>query len=430
MAAAGSSNKINLAVIGAGPIGLELAHSALRRGLKVEVFEKATSVAGHVQDYGHVRLFSPWSLNMSSEGKRMFAEQELPFPDPNAFPTGQEYLDNYLSPLAVAIQSHSECRGFHLDTEVLSIGRGSLLKGESIGGGDVQMPSNPLCVKSRRDTPFRLLVREAGDERYCEGFDVVVDCTGFYRSDLANWVGKGGLPALGEKKLRSEGKIWTRIPDVLGKDRARFAGKRSLIVGAGMSAATTVRDLTELSKTEAGTEALFLTRNAAEPFKVIEDDVLPQRKALCELGNSVSRGEVTCIKYLGGGVVYQIKQETPESRFRVCLRQGTDESENWEEVDEIVCCVGYHPDGSIYDELQVHQCYASNGPMKLAATLIGGSGDCLAQVSAGADTLKNPEPGFFILGSKSYGRKSSFLLKIGHEQVNTILDTLAPTASM
>ncbi|CAE7469922.1 unnamed protein product [Symbiodinium natans] len=90
--------------------------------------------------------------------------------------------------------------------------------------------------------------------------------------------------------------------------------------------------------------------------------------------------------------------------------------------------VGYHPDTSIYEELQVHQCYASNGPIKLAATLIGGSGDCLKQVAAGADALKNPEPGFFILGSKSYGRKSSFLLKIGHEQVMTVLDALTASA--
>ena len=32
-----------------------------------------------------------------------------------------------------------------------------------------------------------------------------------------------------------------------------------------------------------------------------------------------------------------------------------------------------------------------------------------------------PRPGFFILGSKSYGRQSSFLLKIGHEQVRALL---------
>ena len=75
-------------------------------------------------------------------------------------------------------------------------------------------------------------------------------------------------------------------------------------------------------------------------------------------------------------------------------------------------------------DLQVHQSYASEGPMKLAATLLGGSNDCLLLVFAGADSLKNLAPGFFVLGHKWYGRSSAILLEIGHEQVITVLDEL------
>ena len=89
--------------------------------------------------------------------------------------------------------------------------------------------------------------------------------------------------------------------------------------------------------------------------------------------------------------------------------------------DRVVANVGFRPDASLYQELQVHQCYASEGPMKLAAALLSsagaGSSDCLAQVSPGPGTLVNPEPGFFIVGMKSYGRGSKFLLRVGHEQV-------------
>ena len=56
------------------------------------------------------------------------------------------------------------------------------------------------------------------------------------------------------------------------------------------------------------------------------------------------------------------------------------------------------------EELQVHYCYATEGPIKLAAALMssgGGGGDCLAQVSHGSDSLKNPEPGFYIIGVSS-----------------------------
>jgi hypothetical protein len=61
------------------------------------------------------------------------------------------------------------------------------------------------------------------------------------------------------------------------------------------------------------------------------------------------------------------------------------------------------------------------GPMKLAATLIGGGdADCLAQTSAGAETLRSPEPGFFVLGAKSYGKNVNFLIRVGLEQVREV----------
>jgi hypothetical protein len=89
-------------------------------------------------------------------------------------------------------------------------------------------------------------------------------------------------------------------------------------------------------------------------------------------------------------------------------------------VDEMIALVGYAPDASIYEQLQVHQCYATAGPMKTAAALLGGGGggDCLTVGDAiGPDTLKNPEPNFFILGAKSFGTNSNFLLQVGHRQV-------------
>ena len=38
----------------------------------------------------------------------------------------------------------------------------------------------------------------------------------------------------------------------------------------------------------------------------------------------------------------------------------------------------------------------------------------------GAKALRNPEPNFFILGAKSYGRNSNFLLRTGFTQVREV----------
>ena len=74
--------------------------------------------------------------------------------------------------------------------------------------------------------------------------------------------------------------------------------------------------------------------------------------------------------------------------------------------------------------------------MKLAASLLaarvaaeaGGdsaaAGDCLKQAAPGPDLLTTPEPNFHVLGSKSYGRSSSFLLMLGHKQVEAVMGLL------
>ena len=46
--------------------------------------------------------------------------------------------------------------------------------------------------------------------------------------------------------------------------------------------------------------------------------------------------------------------------------------------------------------------------------------DCLDQGGHGIDALRSPEPDFFVLGSKSYGRNNTFLLKVGFEQVDDV----------
>ena len=62
---------------------------------------------------------------------------------------------------------------------------------------------------------------------------------------------------------------------------------------------------------------------------------------------------------------------------------------------------------------------------KLAASLLAeSSSDCLDQGNHGPDTLVNPEPNFFILGSKSYGRNSTFLMRVGWQQVDDVFSLL------
>ena len=95
------------------------------------------------------------------------------------------------------------------------------------------------------------------------------------------------------------------------------------------------------------------------------------------------------------------------------------------EVDRIIANPGYRPNPVPFEELQIHRCYATEGPIKLAAHLLGdSSGDCLTQQVAGVDLLKNPEPGFYILSAASYGRDSRFLMQNGIQQAADLIASL------
>jgi len=380
-----------IAILGAGPIGLEAALVAREGGYDVRVYERDVA-GGNIRRWGHVRLFSSFALNHSERGAHLLEAEGVELPPPSAYLTGAEYVERYLKPLsrtgaiAGAILEHRR---------VVSIGRDGIGKADLVGG-------------LRERHPFRLLVEDdSGREELAEA-DFVLDCSGTYGNH--NWMGSGNVPALGERALEKQ--ISYELEDLCG-----CRGKRVLLVGDGYSAATVLDAL----KSQPGTTVDWVARKR-EPLPVIPNDPLPARERLSVLAGELARGAEPRVRFHPGCAVESVRRQG--AAFTVELR--VDRSVQRVVVDRILAHVGYHPDNSVYRELQVHECYASAAPMKLAAALLGESAaDCLTQTSKGADVLKNPEPNFFILGAKSYGRGSTFLIRIGLQQVEEVFGLLA-----
>jgi hypothetical protein len=247
----------------------------------------------------------------------------------------------------------------------------------------------------------------------------VIDATGVFGQP--NPLGRGGVPATGERALRA--RIDFGIPDVTGKDRARFEGHRVLVVGGGHSAATTAIELARLSDTP----VLWATRTGQPPIPEIPDDPLPAREQLTREANRLALSPPRNFRHASSSVVAGLKP----AKNAILVRLISDDVEEEIEVDRIVAQTGFRPDNSIYRELQIHECYASQGPMKLAASLLGAdSEDCMAQTGFGPESLANPEPGFFIVGNKSYGRNPNFLLRIGREQIRDVFRLITTDESL
>ena len=458
-----------IAIIGAGPIGLEAALLARQLGHDVQVFEKGR-VAENVLDWGHVRLFSPFGMNSSGWGRGALAKALGPdaLPREDELLTGKAFAERYLIPLG-QLPDLAGC--IHEQSQVVSISRRHFRKTDGIGSAARGAEPFQLLIESHSTTRSVISAPLEDDERIEGSFknqesfqtlrarhelevhlidervelaDVVLDCTGTYPH--YNWVGDGGLPCVGERHSLAENHY--RIPVI---HEAEFRDRIVLVIGSGFSAATSVVTLAGLAKLHPQTKVLWFAKSqlgqggGVGPIARVPNDPLIERDQLAAKANELasighfSRAALPEVKHhpvvwfadvaITSIMPSQASRDFNGFEIELGWSQFTGESSDLPQrlcVDRIIANVGYRPDRSIYEELHVHECYATQGPIKLAAKLLGEtSSDCLAQTSHGSDVLMNPERNFFILGAKSYGRNSNFLLRVGIEQVLEVLTKLS-----
>lgn len=388
-----------IAVLGAGPVGLEAALYARMLEYPVTIYERGR-LAESMQRWGHVRLFSPFGMNVTTLGRAAIKadKPKATFPGEADLLTGREHVKAYLEPLAACDLIRER---LVLETQVMSIGRHGCFKHDFPGDA------------RRGKFPFRLLLRDkAGKERFEEA-DVVLDCTGTYGQH--RWLGDGGIPAIGE--LQAEPQISYAVEDILGERMQHFSGKTILVVGNGYSAATTVCNLADLSLKSPDTWVYWAVRGGgSQPIRRLAQDPLRERDRLAMRANNLATRTDDNVECHLQTTIEAVEFLGQDKGFKVTARKAG-QPIVWN-VDRVIGNLGYTPNADIYRELQVHECYATLGPMKLAASLMGADKvDCLQQKSCGPESLRNPEPNFYILGSKSYGRNSQFLLRVGFDQI-------------
>src|SRR5687767_14535437 len=90
-----------IAILGAGPIGLEAALYARQLKLPFTIYEQGR-IGEHVWRWGHVKLFSPFSMNVTALGRKAISAVDMDhdFPADDACISGREHVERYLLPLA------------------------------------------------------------------------------------------------------------------------------------------------------------------------------------------------------------------------------------------------------------------------------------------------------------------------------------------
>lgn len=388
------TDKLPVAVIGAGPVGLAAAAHLLARGEEPLVLEAGPSVGTTVREWSHVRFFSPWRYSVDETSAALLEEQGWQRPDPETFPTGGALVARYLEPLAATPELSSRIR-FRRNVT-----------------GITRMGFDKLKTVGREDAPFVLHIG-AGDDEEQVLARAVIDTSGTWTSP--NPLGASGLPAPGEYRFAD--RLWYGIPDVLGADRKRYAGKTTLVAGRGASAFNTLIDLAKLAREDSATRIVWILRGkmAAGIFGGGEADQLPERGALGQwVQELVAAGTVRVYEDAG---VTRLEGDGE----RITVLAGARELDT---VDEIVVTTGFRPNLSFLSELRLGLDPALEAPVGLAPLIDPNEHSCGTVRPHGAVELAQPEPDFYIAGMKSYGRAPTFLLMTGYEQVRSIAAAL------
>ncbi|GAA1011844.1 flavoprotein [Acrocarpospora pleiomorpha] len=379
-----------VAVIGAGPVGLAAAAHLAERGLDFLVLEAGDRVAASVARWGHVRVFSPWRYDIDAAARRLLEADGWSAPDLAWLPTGAELIEDYLAPLAKLFGDK-----VRLGAKVTAISR---------------LGYDRVRTAGRAAAPFLVRLADGQELRV----RAVIDASGTYTSP--NVLGASGLPAHGE--VRFGDLVDHALPDVLGIDRDRYEGRHVLVVGAGHSAATTLLALAELE----GTPITWAIRagGASHSYGGGEADALPARGALgTRLRADVESGRITL---LTGFYTHRLRHTA--DGIEVISRDPSGH-EQAITVDRIVSATGYRPDHTIASELRLDLDPILGSTRQLAPLIDPNTHSCGTVPAHGVDELTHPEPGYYAVGVKSYGRAPTFLMATGYEQVRSIVAALA-----
>jgi hypothetical protein len=387
-----------VAIIGAGPVGLAAAAHVIERGMTPVVLEAGPEAGHSIRQWRHVQLFSPWEYSIDKAAARLLAPTGWNSPDPAVYPTGSELLERYIDPLSQRTVLRDVIR---TNSRVTAVGRAGFDKAKTRG---------------REAAPFEIRYQNGKGPETLRA-DAVIDASGTWATP--NPAGAGGLPAIGEREAAT--RIAYGMPDVLGRDRARYGGKIVAVLGAGHSAIGTLTDLATLARQQPGTRAIWLLRGTdpARAFGGGANDKLAARGELgARFASLVASGQVQVEAGFAVAAISEVDGQLRIATSSGCCGRSV-------AADELIVATGFRPDLAILSEIRLRLDPAIEAPVALAPLIDPNEHSCGTVRPHGARELAQDDLGFYIAGIKSYGRAPTFLMITGYEQVRSIAADIA-----
>ncbi|MCX5372630.1 NAD(P)-binding domain-containing protein [Streptomyces sp. NBC_00015] len=391
--------ELPVVVVGAGPAGLAAAAHLVDQGLEPLVLETGPAAGAAVREWSHVKLFSTWGEVVDPTAEKLLAPTGWTRPDPATYPSGGDWAAQYLEPLAEVLGAR--------------VRFGATVTGVSRTGRD------RIVDADRESQPFVVHVEYADGREERIFARAVIDASGTWTTPSP--AGASGLPALGEKAAAD--RVTYQVPDL--KDpavRARYAGRRTAVIGSGASAFTALAHLADLAKADdgTGTKAVWVLRRgiSGSTFGGGSADQLPARGALGLAAKAaVDDGHADAVTGFRTDAI-----ERDDSGRPVLVAE---DGRRLEPVDEVIVLTGFRPDLSFLSEVRLNLDERLQAPVELAPLIDPNQHSCGTVYPHGHRELSHPEQGIYLVGMKSYGRAPTFLAMTGYEQVRSVAAAIA-----
>ncbi|MGP2436566.1 NAD(P)-binding domain-containing protein [Streptomyces sp. JW3] len=396
-----STQPLPVVVIGAGPVGLAAAAHLTGRGIEPLVLESGGTAGAAVREWSHVRLFSTWGEVVDPAAEKLLAPTGWTRPDPATYPSGGDWAERYLQPLADVLGDR--------------VRTGATVTGVSRAGRD------RIVDADRESQPFTVHVEYADGREERVLARAVIDASGTWGTPAP--AGGDGLPALGEKAAAD--RVTYRVPDVTDPAvRARYAGRRTAVIGTGASAFTALAALAGLDEDAGtrGTRAVWILRRgiSGATFGGGTADQLPARGALGRAAKAaVDDGHADAVT----GFRTEAFERDGDGDGRLVL--VAEDGRRLAPVDEVIVLTGFRPDLSFLAEIRLNLDERLQAPAGLAPLIDPNQHSCGTVPPHGHRELSHPEQGIHVVGMKSYGRAPTFLAMTGYEQVRSVTAALA-----
>lgn len=378
-----------IVIVGAGPIGLAAAAQLVVEGQSFLLFEKGPSIAHHIKQWEHVRMFSTWQYNISDAARHLLELTDWIAPANDAVPTGTELIKQYLAPLAALPEI---APSLHFQHEILSISRAGLDK---------------MTNASREVTPFELVIDTPNGRKHILARAVI---------DASGVLGRPNPAISSGHRVEIEQNLSVRYSIVDAKrDTVVFANQSVAVIGSGHSALNSLLELVSIKAQHPETEIHWILRKSdpVQAYGGEDKDALEGRGALgSRIRQLVERDQIR--------VHSSFKTQSIESKgksFDITAQDGR----SLHHIDQLIVNAGSRPDFSFLEEVRLDIDPVTESSRILAPLIDPNLHSCGTVRPHGEAELRHPDQGLYLVGAKSYGRAPTFLLATGYEQVRSIV---------